>query len=135
MGSFEGHALPGLFFFVFGISYTFAAYMRFFRAHFGRTEYSNKSALTLGRFPAEAALKLAASLVGIAGEAATGYPKNGAPFYKENEQGGILVDYMVFLTRRTWSRNYKSPSPSPPARFRIYNFTILQILQFYKKKI
>ena len=32
MGSFEGHALPGTFFFLFGLCHTVAIYRRYFRA-------------------------------------------------------------------------------------------------------
>ena len=91
MGSFEGHALPGTFFFLFGLCHTVAIYRRYFKALYSQQSgpnrrYRSKASLTLGRLPAEAALKLLASAAGIAAEFVTGFPPNGAAFYASNQQ-------------------------------------------------
>ena len=88
MGSFEGHALPGTFFFLFGLCHTVAIYRRYFRALYSQSSpgYLSKASLTLGRLPAEGILKLLASVAGIAAEFVTGFPPNGAAFYASNRQ-------------------------------------------------
>ena len=88
MGSFEGHALPGTFFFLFGLCHTVAIYRRYFKALYSpqSLRYRSKASLTLGRLPAEGALKLLASAAGIVAEFVTGFPPNGAAFYASNQQ-------------------------------------------------
>ena len=46
MGSFEGHALPGTFFFLFGLCHTVAIYRRYFRALYSQQSpgYHSKGA-------------------------------------------------------------------------------------------
>ena len=46
MGSFEGHALPGTFFFLFGLCHTVAIYRRHFRALYSQQSpgYHSKGA-------------------------------------------------------------------------------------------
>ena len=109
MGSFEGHALPGTFFFLFGLFHTVAIYRRHFKAFYSQSHYRNKASLSLGRLPVEAALKLFASAAGIAAEFFTGFPPNGASFYASNQQhvtmyrgdvyecGQVCLKYNVYL--------------------------------------
>jgi len=101
MGSFEGHALPGTLFFLFGLCHTVAIYRRYFKALYSQqsqqspNRYLSKASLTLGRLPVEGALKLLASGAGIAAEFITGFPANGAGFYASNQQH--ITMYSFFL--------------------------------------
>jgi hypothetical protein len=101
MGSFLGHIVPGTFFLLFSIWWTFSIFRRYFEVHFqnkfqsgekqrkgGRSklaEYRNVSSFLWRRkvgddefgWPLESWLKLVAVSVGMIGEFVTGFDPNG----------------------------------------------------------
>ena len=66
MGSFRGHALPGTFFFLFGLAHAVSTLRRYFRYRFNpRGEpYVSRASLNYRRFPIEAVLNLVATTIG-----------------------------------------------------------------------
>ena len=101
MGSFLGHIVPGTFFLLFSIWWTFSIFRRYFEAHFENkfgsgekrkcrtskvVEYRNVSSFLWRRksgggdefgWPIESWLKLVAVSVGMFGEFVTGFDPNG----------------------------------------------------------
>ena len=104
MGSFLGHIVPGTFFLLFSVWWSFSIFRRYFEAHFRNkfrrdfdkrrlVEYRNASSFLCRRrghradddddddeslgWPVESWLKLIAVVIGILGELATGFNMKG----------------------------------------------------------
>jgi hypothetical protein len=120
MGSFLGHIVPGTFFLLFSIWWTFSIFRRYFEVHFqnkfqsgekqrkgGRSklaEYRNVSSFLWRRkvgddefeWPLESWLKLVAVSVGMIGEFVTGFDPNGK-FVMHNGQVRISKSFSYSL--------------------------------------
>jgi hypothetical protein len=77
MGSFLGHLAPGSFFIAFALWWTYSIFKRYFQSVMNRNNqpYQSTAAFTsrTSKIPLEPLLKLGASVIGIIGEAITGF--------------------------------------------------------------
>ena len=99
MGSFRGHAVPGTFFFFFGLVQTTSLYRRYFESLFEphRKVYVSSAAVPYRKWPVEAVLKLSATAFGILGEAYTGFDHKTGEFVHIHNGQHITMFGFFFL--------------------------------------
>lgn len=115
MGNLEGHVLPGTMFLVFGLWWTYNVSLRFLvaeRLRFdgGRSRFRSNLTFTSGYYPLEPAFIIILTLVGIIGEAVTGF-RDGVFVNYGNSQHIMMYFFFMMVGVVELLRLYKWPLP------------------------
>ena len=101
MGSFMGHIIPGSFFISFALWWTFSIFKRYFQSvlHPSGKKYESTATFSSSnsRIPTEPLLKCLASVIGIIGEAVTGFDSNWNYDNIMNNLQHMLMFFFYFM--------------------------------------
>ena len=101
MGSFLGHIVPGSFFIAFALWWTFSIFKRYFQSvlHPNGQKYESTATFSSAnsRIPMEPLLKCLASVIGIIGEAVTGFDSNWNYDNIMNNLQHMLMFFFYFM--------------------------------------
>ncbi|CAL4219691.1 unnamed protein product, partial [Meganyctiphanes norvegica] len=140
MGSFMGHVVPGFFFYIFSVWWTWKIFHKFFlcqRAQDkkGRSRYLNTASFPSNcctkRVPLESILKIVAVILGMAGELATAFV-DGKFVYLVNAQHMTMFFFFGLSGVMDLLNHYQFPFP-PDLDYvsAVLAFTMEGLLFFY----